>query len=352
MNNNEISVYEFFSRITYDEHFKLSDSEMYSYIKHKTDNFDFETCQLFIIEINRLSGSICFIPPEIFKNENKNEETTLLGFFEKHILRHAHKNHLNKCKDLSDDELLSSIRDFDTKLGKYAHMFIDEYDAKMKMMEIQNYFKEYDFDFFHRYSQIIRFADILTTTYIRLFEQLPSSNKIPKLDIENNQNTQKQPVNFSGLFNGENIETEKIKLRNVILSDTDEKTAEQINKVNLPQPFENYLKKEQRHKSGKLIGLIKNRLEHLKDIDIARIIHLIKELGAFEYSTDTNFFISLCSELKIKVVESTKELDPDYQGRHILKRTISSAKGDTNIMETKLKENIIKLLQEKSEQEK
>lgn len=47
MNYNEIGVYEFFVKITYDEHFKLSDSEMYSYIKHKTDNFDFETYEHF-----------------------------------------------------------------------------------------------------------------------------------------------------------------------------------------------------------------------------------------------------------------------------------------------------------------
>lgn len=226
MNYNEIGVYEFFVKITYDEHFKLSDSEMYSYIKHKTDNFDFETYEHFRKEINKLSGIIRFIPPERFLNENKKEETTLLDFFEKHILRHAHENHIDKCKDLSHDELLSSIGDFDTKLGKYAYNFIDEYDAKMKMMEIQLNFKEHDFGFFDRYSQIIRFADILTTTYIRLFEQLPSSNKIPKLDIEKKPHPQKQPLTFPGLFNAEyleKIDDLTILLRkNNIITETDE----------------------------------------------------------------------------------------------------------------------------------
>lgn len=145
---------------------------------------------------------------------------------------------------------------------------------------------------------------------------------------------------------------EQIKLRNINLSDAAGKTAELIKKYNPPQPFEKYLIKEQRHKSSKLIGLIKNRLANLKDIDIGRIIHLIKEQQAFIYSTDVNLFFSLCNELEIKVVESTIELDPNYKGRYILRRTISNAKGDTYIEDTKLKEDIIKLLQEKTEKEK
>lgn len=228
MNYNDIGLYEFFVKLTYDESFRLSDSEMYSYIKLKTDNFDLETFNLFRKELNFLSGSIKFVPPPQITN-NKDVEVSILEFHKEYIVEPGFKYIKNN----------KNQNEYIKKLAKYVDLFINEFDAKMKMIEIQQYYKEYNFGLFERYSQIIRFSDLLFSIYERIFPEQPKLIKIHQFKIKN-----KQPLIFAGLFKPEfrsklDILFERLKLNGYI---DENKNWIIKNSTNEPAKLFHYLK--------------------------------------------------------------------------------------------------------------
>ncbi len=227
LNYNEIGLYEFFVRLTYDEHFSISESEMYLYIKHKTDNFDLETFELFRKELNFLSGGIKFVPPLQITNDN-NVELTILEFHHKFIitprLEEIYKN----------ENPIENIK----KLDKYVDLFTNEFDAKMKIQEIQRYYTEYDFGLIVRYRKIIRFSDLIFSIYEKLFD---SQAKQPESTVTP---TPKQQLTFAGLFKPEYIDRLTVLFERLKLNGYTDENNDWIIKTDTNEPAKlfHYLK--------------------------------------------------------------------------------------------------------------
>jgi hypothetical protein len=281
MKYNEIELYKFFVSLTYDEHFGISETEMYSYLKYKTDNFDLETFNIFRKELNFLSCSIKFIPPQQISNEDTNVEITLLEFHEKFIITPAYE----------EVEKNENTIEYIKKLGKYVDLFINEYDARMKIQEIQSYFKDYDFGLIERYKNIIMFSDLVFSHYDRLFTPIQATLNTPPKQL-------KQPLTFSGLFkkpHNQDLELFKKKLQECNLIDSNYQWRE----------VDNNGKKTPKNDIGKFFNW------------------LYAETTVFSKTTDpTNESICFCKEFG---VTAYKEGEKPSTGRIVTVESITKA---------------------------